>query len=156
MDTKDIVAILEKFNATGLAEMKFREGSVELHVKRHPDTVYAAAPVVHSAPVPAATAPVPAGSQPAPSAPAPAAASATGEIITSPIVGTVYRTPATDAPPFVEEGKVVKKGETLCIIEAMKVMNELEAEFDCEIIRVLADNQAFVEYGTPLFEVRRK
>ncbi|NNM54903.1 MAG: acetyl-CoA carboxylase biotin carboxyl carrier protein [Spirochaetales bacterium] len=153
MDTKDIVAILEKFNATGLAEMKFREGSVELHVKRHPDTVYAAAPVVHSAP---ALVPASAGAQSAPSAPAPAVTSATGEIITSPIVGTVYRTPAPDAPPFVEEGKVVKKGETLCIIEAMKVMNELEAEFDCEIIRVLADNQAFVEYGTPLFEVRRK
>ena len=155
MDTKDIVAILEKFNATGLAEMKFREGSVELHVKRHPDTVYAATPVQHSAPVPVTPAPAPAGSPPASPSPAPAT-STSGEIITSPIVGTVYRTPAPDAPPFVEEGKVVKKGETLCIIEAMKVMNELEAEFDCEILRVLADNQAFVEYGTPLFEVRRK
>ena len=155
MDTKDIVAILEKFNATGLAEMKFREGSVELHVKRHPDTVYAATPVQHSAPVPVTPAPAPAGSTPASPSPAPAT-STSGEIITSPIVGTVYRTPAPDAPPFVEEGKVVKKGETLCIIEAMKVMNELEAEFDCEILRVLADNQAFVEYGTPLFEVRRK
>ena len=155
MDTKDIVAILEKFNATGLSEMKFREGSVELHVKRHPDTVYAA-PVVHSSPVPAPT-PAPVGALPASSIPAPAGAtSPAGEIIASPIVGTVYRTPAPDAPPFVEEGKVVKKGETLCIIEAMKVMNELEAEFDCEIIRVLADNQAFVEYGTPLFEVLRK
>ncbi len=155
MDTKDIVAILEKFNATGLAEMKFREGSVELHVKRHPDTVYAATSVQHSAPVPVIPAPAPAGSPPASPSPAPAT-STSGEIITSPIVGTVYRTPAPDAPPFVEEGKVVKKGETLCIIEAMKVMNELEAEFDCEILRVLADNQAFVEYGTPLFEVRRK
>jgi acetyl-CoA carboxylase biotin carboxyl carrier protein len=77
-------------------------------------------------------------------------------MINSPIVGTIYRTPAPDAPPFVEEGKMVKKGETLCIIEAMKVMNELVAEFDCEILRILVDNNHFVEYGTPLFEVRRK
>jgi len=69
---------------------------------------------------------------------------------------TVYRSAAPDAPPFVEEGKLVKKGDTLCIIEAMKVMNELVAEFDCEILRILVDSQHFVEFGTPLFEVRRK
>jgi acetyl-CoA carboxylase biotin carboxyl carrier protein len=77
-------------------------------------------------------------------------------VISSPIVGTVYRSPAPDAEPFVEEGKSVKKGDTLCIIEAMKVMNELVAEFDCEIVHILVDSQHFVEYGTPLFEVRKK
>jgi acetyl-CoA carboxylase biotin carboxyl carrier protein len=151
MDTKDILAVIEKFNQTALAEFKYREGSVEFHLKRHADVTYAAAPVAVAAPqaaAPAAGAPVPAA--------APAAAAPTGETINSPIVGTIYRTPAPDAPPFVEEGKVVKKGETLCIIEAMKVMNELVAEFDCEILRILVDNQHFVEYGTPLFEVRRK
>lgn len=151
MDTKDILAVIEKFNQTALAEFKYREGSVEFHLKRHADVVYASAPAAAPAhPVPHAPA------SPVASA-APAAASApTGEIITSPIVGTIYRTPAPDAPPFVEEGKAVKKGDTLCIIEAMKVMNELVAEFDCEIVRILVDNQHFVEYGTPLFEVRRK
>ena len=151
MDTKDILAVIEKFNQTALAEFKYREGSVEFHLKRHADVTYAAAPVAMAAP----QAPAPVAGAPAPAA-APAAAAPTGETINSPIVGTIYRTPAPDAPPFVEEGKIVKKGETLCIIEAMKVMNELVAEFDCEILRILVDNQHFVEYGTPLFEVRRK
>jgi len=151
MDTKDILAVIEKFNQTALAEFKYREGSVEFHLKRHADVTYAA-------PVAAPVGAVPAAA-PAPStAPTPVAAtpSALGETINSPIVGTVYRSPAPDAPPFLEEGKLVKKGDTLCIIEAMKVMNEMVAEFDCEIIRILVDNQHFVEYGTPLFEVRRK
>lgn len=151
MDTKDILAVIEKFNQTALAEFKYREGSVEFHLKRHADVTYAAPVAAPHAPAPVAA---PAAAAAA-SAPAPAAA-AGGETINSPIVGTIYRTPAPDAPPFVEEGKVVKKGETLCIIEAMKVMNELVAEFDCEIVRILVDNQHFVEYGTPLFEVRRK
>jgi len=147
MDTKDILAVIEKFNQTALAEFKYREGSVEFHLKRHADVVYTSAPATVSAP---------AAAHPVAAVPAPAASAPTGETINSPIVGTIYRTPAPDAPPFVEEGKMVKKGDTLCIIEAMKVMNELVAEFDCEILRVLVDNQHFVEYGTPLFEVRRK
>ena len=76
------------------------------------------------------------------------------EVITAPMVGTFYRAAAADAPPFVEAGMKVKKGETICVIEAMKVMNELEAEFDCEIINILAQNASLVEYGTHLFEVR--
>ncbi|MEI8094750.1 MAG: acetyl-CoA carboxylase biotin carboxyl carrier protein [Spirochaetales bacterium] len=151
MDTKDILAVLEKFNQTTLAEFKYKEGSVEFHLKRHADVTYAALP---SAPAHAPAMPVaPVSSAPA----APVAAPVVGaETITSPIVGTVYRSPAPDAPAFVEEGKMVKKGDTLCIIEAMKVMNELVAEFDCEILRILVDSQHFVEYGTPLFEVRKK
>ena len=76
------------------------------------------------------------------------------ELITAPMVGTFYRAAAADAPPFAEAGMKIKKGETICLIEAMKVMNELEAEFDCEIINILAQNVSLVEYGTPLFEVR--
>jgi acetyl-CoA carboxylase biotin carboxyl carrier protein len=77
------------------------------------------------------------------------------EQITSPIVGTFYRSPAPDSPPYVEEGTEIKEGETLCIIEAMKVMNELEAEFDLRVERVLVENGAMVEYGSPILEVRR-
>jgi acetyl-CoA carboxylase biotin carboxyl carrier protein len=151
MDTKDILTVIDKFNQTALAEFKFRDGNTELHLKRHADVTYAA-PAAHLPPPPAA-APAPAAAG-APAAPA--AQAITGEVIPSPIVGTIYRSAAPDAPPFVEVGKMVKKGDTLCIIEAMKVMNELTAEFDCEILRILVDNQHFVEYGTPLFEVRRK
>jgi len=78
-----------------------------------------------------------------------------GEIIRAPIVGSFYRSPGPDSPPFVEEGSVVGVGEPICIIEAMKIMNKLEAEFSCEIIRILAESGQMVEYGAPLFEVRR-
>ncbi len=152
MDTKDILTVIDKFNQTALAEFKFRDGNTELHLKRHADVTYAA-PVAAPLPPPAAAAPAPAAGAPAAAAPATAAGA---EIIPSPIVGTIYRSAAPDAAPFVEVGKSVKKGDTICIIEAMKVMNELVAEFDCEILRILVDNQHFVEYGTPLFEVRRK
>ena len=76
-------------------------------------------------------------------------------IITSPLVGTFYRAPAPDAPPFVEKGKSVSKGDVLCIVEAMKMMNQIEAEFDCTISDILQENGAKVEFGTPLFEVIR-
>ena len=77
------------------------------------------------------------------------------EVITAPLVGTFYRAPTPDAAPFVEKGDRVKKGQTLCILEAMKLMNEFQAEFDLEIVAVLAENAKMVEFGTPLFEVRK-
>ena len=77
------------------------------------------------------------------------------EIITAPLVGTFYRAAAPDAPPFVEIGDTVKKGKTLCILEAMKLMNEFQAEFDLEIVNIMVENGRMVEYGAPLFEVRR-
>jgi acetyl-CoA carboxylase biotin carboxyl carrier protein len=75
--------------------------------------------------------------------------------IPSPIVGTFYRTPAPDAPPFVEIGDIVEPGDALCIIEAMKMMNRLEAEFRCEIIDFHADHGTLVQYGAPLIEVKK-
>ncbi len=77
------------------------------------------------------------------------------ETLTSPIVGTFYRAPNPDSPPFVQIGDTVRKGECLCILEAMKVLNEFEAEFDMEIIDVLSENQKLVEYGQALFKVKR-
>ena len=76
-------------------------------------------------------------------------------IITSPLVGTFYRAPAPDAPPFVEKGTKVSKGDVICIVEAMKMMNRIEAEFDCTIREILQENGEKVEFGTPLFEVVR-
>lgn len=75
--------------------------------------------------------------------------------IRSPMVATFYRAPAPDAKPYVEEGQKVKKGEVLCILEAMKIMNELEAEFDCTIEKILVQNAQKVEYNQPLFLVRK-
>jgi len=75
--------------------------------------------------------------------------------IRSPMVATFYRAPAPDAKPYVEEGQKVKKGEVLCILEAMKIMNELEAEFDCIIEKILVENAQKVEFNQPLFLVRK-
>lgn len=77
------------------------------------------------------------------------------EKVTSPIVGTFYRSPSPDSPAYAEKGMKIKKGEPLCIIEAMKMMNTLTAEYDMEIIDVLAENGALAEYGQPLFSVKR-
>jgi len=78
-----------------------------------------------------------------------------GDLITSPMVGTFYQAPSPDSPPYVKVGDKVKKGQTLCIIEAMKIMNELEAEFDLEILEVLVEDGQPVEFDTPLFRVKR-
>ncbi|HWP35744.1 MAG TPA: acetyl-CoA carboxylase biotin carboxyl carrier protein, partial [Thermodesulfobacteriota bacterium] len=87
---------------------------------------------------------------------APAAAAADGKgyrTVTSPIVGTFYRAASPDAPPYVEVGSVVKKGQVLCIIEAMKLMNEIEAEFDGRVVAILVENGQPVEFGEPLFHI---
>jgi acetyl-CoA carboxylase biotin carboxyl carrier protein len=75
--------------------------------------------------------------------------------ITSPIVGTFYSAPAPDAPAFVKVGERVKNGQTVCILEAMKLMNEIQAEYDCEIEAILVSNEQKVEYGQPLFRVKK-
>lgn len=75
-------------------------------------------------------------------------------IITSPIVGTFYRTPSPDSPPYVEVGDTVEKGDILCTLEAMKLMNQLEAEYACEVVSILANQGSLVEFGQPLFEVK--
>ena len=78
-----------------------------------------------------------------------------GDLITSPMVGTFYQAPSPDSPPYVKVGDKVKKGQTLCIIEAMKIMNELEAEYDCEILEILVEDGQPVEFDTPLFRVKK-
>lgn len=105
----------------------------------------AARPVVYEA------APAPVQAAPAPAA-APAAA---GTFITSPFVGTFYRSANPDSPAFCEVGATVQRGQTLCIVEAMKLFNELEAEFPCVIEEILLDNAKPVEYGAKLFRVRK-
>ena len=78
---------------------------------------------------------------------------AAGKEVASPIVGTFYRAPAPDAAPYVEVGQVVEKGQVLCIVEAMKLMNEIEAEFRCKIVQICKENAQPVEFGEPLFIV---
>jgi acetyl-CoA carboxylase biotin carboxyl carrier protein len=79
----------------------------------------------------------------------------TGVLLTSPFVGTFYRAPAPEAPPFVEAGQTVRKGQVMCIVEAMKLMNEIESEFDGKILDILVKNAEHVEYGQPLFRIEK-
>ena len=101
-----------------------------------------------------ATPPLP----PAPPSPAVEKAEKTAEsgvLLTSPFVGTFYRAPAPEAPPFVEAGQAVRKGQVMCIVEAMKLMNEIESEFDGKILEILVKNAEHVEYGQPLFRIEK-
>jgi acetyl-CoA carboxylase biotin carboxyl carrier protein len=77
------------------------------------------------------------------------------ETITSPIVGTFYRSPSPDSDPYVQVGTVLEKGQIFCIVEAMKLMNEIEAEFKCKVVEILKENAQAVEFGDPLFVVER-
>ena len=159
-NTEEIVDLLARFEGSSLSEMRLRSGEVELLFRRGSPALMQLAqlPSAHF-PTPIAPSAPHTGTASGPAdrvAAAPSAASQAGtEIITSPLVGTFYRSPAPDAPPFVERGGTAKKGQTLCILEAMKLMNELEAEFDCEVVAILVENGKMVEFGTPLLEVRR-
>jgi len=139
-----------------LDELEIETGETRMLLRRGdmPVVTQAAAPVV-AAPVPAVAAPVAA---PAPAAPAAAAvaADAPGDFITSPFVGTFYRSPRPDAPAFVEVGAKVQPGNTVCIVEAMKLFNEIEADFACTIEEVLVEDGQPVEYGAKLFRVTKQ
>ena len=111
-------------------------------------TMVAAAPVVAAAPAPAAR---PAIAQSAGPAPAAEPAAQEGHVVKAPMVGTFYRSPSPDAKPFVEVGQAVKEGDTICIIEAMKLMNEIEADASGSVKAILVENGQPVEYGQPLF-----
>ena len=113
-------------------------------------------PAAPKAAEPKAEAPAPAAAAPAPAAQAPAAPAETGHVVKSPMVGTFYRSSAPGAPAFVEVGANVKEGDTLCIIEAMKLMNEIDSEFDGEIVSIYVENGQPVQYGERLFALRSK
>jgi len=152
----ELAAVLDRYQ---LSEIELVRGDERLRIRREPPTV--AAPAAPAAMVPMSphftAAPAAAAAAPSPPAAAPAAPAESGHpavYITSPFVGTFYRSPSPEAPPFVEIGQRVKKGQVLCIIEAMKLMNEIEAELDGSIVACLAENGQPVEYGEPLFQIR--
>jgi acetyl-CoA carboxylase biotin carboxyl carrier protein len=161
MDEKTLLALFDKFEKSSAVEMKFSgEGNtLELRRKEAFATVavsHAAAPAVAATPaVSVSSHEPPHTASPAPHAPAASGAASGNEYIKSPIVGTFYRSASPDAPPFSEIGKKISKGQKLCIIEAMKMMNALEAEFDCVIEKILVNNGDMVEFDQPIFEVSK-
>jgi len=158
MDIKDLKTLIKMVTETDITEFEMESEQEKIIIKRgHSEVVtYAAAPT-YAAAAPVAAAPAPVAAQ-APVAAAPvvtAPASDKGEVITSPIIGTFYSAPSPESDPYVKVGSIVEKGATLCIVEAMKLMNEIEAEFKCKVVEILGENAKPVEYGAPLFRVER-
>jgi acetyl-CoA carboxylase biotin carboxyl carrier protein len=153
-DVRKIRRLIELMNDHDLQEMDLRQGDMRIQLRRAGETVVAGGPalVPQAAPAPA-VAPAPA---PAPSAPAekPVAEDPNGAVIKSPMVGTFYATPDPDSDPYVKVGDPVGKDTTVCIVEAMKVFNEIQAEVAGTITAVLVENGEPVEFGQPLFKVK--
>ena len=149
MDLRKLKKLIDLVQDSGIAELEITEGEEKVRITRAVagNTVYASAPMMQAY-APASGAGVAAASD-APEAPA--APVAEGHTVKSPMVGTLYRSPSPGAKAFVEVGQTVKAGETLCIIEAMKLMNEIEADQSGVIKAILAENGQPVEYGEPLF-----
>jgi len=148
MDLRKIKTLIDLVQQSGIAELEITEGEERVRISRSgiaapaPAAAPVAMPAVAAAPVAAAV-------------PEPAAEAAVpeGELLKSPMVGTFYRSASPGAKPFVEVGQSVKAGETVCIIEAMKLLNEIEADRDGVVKTILVENGQPVEYGQPLFVI---
>ncbi len=160
MNQKEIQDLIKFVAKSGVTEVEIEEKDFKITIKseskREEQTVYVQQPMVQpvAAPAPAAPAPAPAAAAPATETPAPAADETSNYItVKSPMIGTFYRSPSPDKPVFVEVGATIKPGTTVCIIEAMKLFNEIESEVSGKIVKVLVDDATPVEYDQPLFLV---
>jgi acetyl-CoA carboxylase biotin carboxyl carrier protein len=149
MDLRKLKTLIDLVAESGIAELEVTEGEDKVRIAK-----FSPAPVAPSSPTTVVTGGFPGVAAPPVAAPAAAPAAApepTGHVVKSPMVGTFYRSPSPGAPSFVELGQAVKPGDTLCIIEAMKLLNEIEAEVGGTVKEILVDNGQPVEYGQPLF-----
>lgn len=154
MELKDLKSLIKLVTDTDITEFNMESAIGKVHIKRGPDKeiVYTSAPV---AATPVVAAPAPAA---APVAAAPGAEKEIDskyEAIPSPIVGTFYRKPSPEADFFCKKGDIIEAGQVICLVEAMKMFNEIEVEFKCKIIDIVKDDAAPVEYGETLFLVER-
>ena len=160
MKFEQVLQLVDAVSVSSLTEFKYEEGGVKISMKKAPEGTaepvsvlsHSLEPVVTTEPetaeIQAATAvkeAAPAGEEKEEEG---------GQVITSPLVGTFYAAPAEDAKPYVQVGDQVKKGQVLAIVEAMKLMNEIESEFSGQVVKILAENGKAVEYGQPLFIIR--
>lgn len=157
MKTTEIRDLIDFISQSGLNEVNIETKEMKLHVKREPDQKVlksSAAPVIPvAAPMPAAHVPVTASSTPAPKQEKPVAAGKKTLDIKSPMIGTFYRSANPDSPPFISVGDKVTKGQTVCIIEAMKLFNEIESEVSGTVVKAMVENSSPVEYDQVLFVV---
>ncbi len=152
MDIRKIKKLIELLEESGLAEIEITEGEESVRIAR---TTQSAQAVTHYAAAPAPAAAPPAAAAAAPPGPAasPEPASRDENLVTAPMVGTFYASPSPGAKSFVEVGQEVRVGQVLCIIEAMKMMNQIESERAGRVVAVLAKNGEPVEFGQPLFAI---
>jgi acetyl-CoA carboxylase biotin carboxyl carrier protein len=153
MDLRKLKKLIDLVQESGIAELEVTEGEERVRIARggavQVTPVAAAAPA--AAPVAVAVAPAAAATAPAAPAAAEPPTGAEGHVVKAPMVGTFYRAPSPDAKPFVDVGATVKEGQTVCVIEAMKLMNEIEADASGTIKAILVENGQPVEYGQALF-----
>lgn len=154
MDLRKLKTLIDLVSESGVAELEITEGDDRVKIVNRVGAapVAAAAPAVIATPVVASAAPAAAPAVAAEPATAPVAAEDT-RTINSPMVGTFYRAPSPGAKPFADVGQKVKAGDTVCIIEAMKLLNEIETEYDGVIKEILVENGQPVEFGQPLFVI---
>ncbi len=149
MDLRKLKTLIDLVSESNVSELEITEAEGKVRIVKGGGAVVQslAAPVVMAAPA------LPAAAAPAPAAAAPAVAAPTGHVVKSPMVGTFYRSSSPGAKPFVEVGSQVKEGDTICIIEAMKILNEIEADKSGTVAQILGENGKAVEYGQPLFVI---
>ncbi len=147
MDMKQIKALMQEFDGSGLSKLKIAKEDFSIELEKVSGAVSAPVVATQAAPVAAASTVVMTQAESVPEI--------SGDLILSPMVGTYYASPSPDSPAFVKKGDIIKKGHVVAILEAMKIMNELEAEFDCKILDVLVSDGQAVEYDMPLFVVEK-
>ncbi|MBI3812735.1 MAG: acetyl-CoA carboxylase biotin carboxyl carrier protein [Nitrospirae bacterium] len=149
MNLKELKELIELIQRSEISELELEKSGVKVRIKKERSSL-PRPPIIEEIPsAPSVPEEVPQPQASAEPAPVPAG----WLTLTAPVVGTFYRSPAPDADPYAEVGSVVKKGQIICVIEAMKLMNEIESEWDGKIVEILVENAQPVEYGEPLFRI---
>ena len=157
MDIRKVKKLIELLEESGVAEIEIHEGEESVRISRGSAASYAPAQVVHQVPAAPAPAPAPvAGEKSFAASAEDDEAEEVGDIVKAPMVGIFYEATAPGKPSFVELGQSVKKGDVLCIIEAMKIMNQVESEYNGVVSKIMVENGDPVEYGQPLFVIREQ
>ena len=152
MDIRKVKKLIELLEESNIDEIEIKEGEESVRISRN--SASAMAPAMYAAPAPvAAPAPAPAAAPAAPVAEAAAEPAFNGHVVKSPMVGTFYRSPSPSSPPFVEVGQHVKAGDVICIVEAMKMMNQIEADKSGVVEAILVDDAQPVEFDQPMITI---
>ena len=155
MDINDIVKLIQAVSENSLTSFELKEGDTKLTLKREtPQIVSVQGTGIDAAAIAAVSAAVPVQAPAPAAAPAKETAIGSDKVVTSPLVGPFYAAPSPEAEPYVKVGDTVKKGQVLGLIEAMKLMNEIESEYDGVVEAILVENEEVVEYGQPLFRIK--